>query len=454
MCLVAGTVYGWPALRQQLQHDGTTLDESSLGAIYTVGAFSAQGARIIAGFARDRFGTRIVTAACILCVAIGAFGIGWSGHSNTVVLTISLFILGLGSGAQLCVQPVAGLFPGISGTIISSLSGAFQISGLVFLALTSVTSNRKASFTFYSACLVVLAIVSFFVLPKGTSFVPEPDDGTEKKSLEAKEDVQFGVDDTVELTNGFSSSLREISNALPPKEEAEQMQEEGSLHTEDKQETPADPEDCTKKVNEGESVEQTSDAVHSPSAMEQLRSWENILLCTWFSICLIPIQYYIGSIGFQLEDKGDDDGFYSDLFSILYAAASIVSPLGGYLADRFGLGFTQGLATAMLASSLVVLASDADLKVQVIGLAFYGSGTLFIFGMFFANLGIRFGYTHFGTLSGVSVFVSAIVSLIQYPLISLASDGKSKSVNLALAALLMSQQPYCMWLHRREKNDS
>ena len=52
---------------------------------------------------------------------------------------------------------------------------------------------------------------------------------------------------------------------------------------------------------------------------------------TWFSILVIPYQYYVASIGYQLEQKGDDDGFYTNLFMIIYGLGALLSPLGGAL---------------------------------------------------------------------------------------------------------------------------
>jgi LAT3 family solute carrier family 43 protein 3 len=87
-----------------------------------------------------------------------------------------------------------------------------------------------------------------------------------------------------------------------------------------------------------------------PSALEQMKSAEHILLTPWLS----TPQYFVGSIGFQLEEKGDDDGFYNFLFSITYAAGIVVAPVGGYMADNLGLGITQGVATLLCAFSLFV----------------------------------------------------------------------------------------------------
>jgi LAT3 family solute carrier family 43 protein 3 len=151
-CIIAGVVYGWPALRQQLKDEGTTLTEKQLGAIFTVGAGSTQGGRFLTGLARDRFGTRLTACASFLMCTAGSLGMAVSDPSNGIALGAYLFALGLGSGVILCVAPVAGLFPNNAGSILASPTGAYQISGgLVFLALCNPSNNRLASFLGFAA---------------------------------------------------------------------------------------------------------------------------------------------------------------------------------------------------------------------------------------------------------------------------------------------------------------
>jgi hypothetical protein len=185
------------------------------------------------------------------------------------------------------------------------------------------------------------------------------------------------------------------------------------------------------------------------TTLQQMLSWEYIGLVAWFSACLVPMQYYIGSIGFQLEEKGDEDGFYASLFTIVYAGAALVAPLGGMVSDRLGLGWAQGVSTLFVAASFFVLSSRGTLPVQVVGLVCYGVGRMFVFGFYFGNIGKRFGYTHYGTLSGIGLFLSAIVSLLQYPLLTAAADGLpvNASVGIGLVCLI----PYCVWLCVNER---
>eukprot|EP00977_Amphora_coffeiformis_P016157 scaffold4927_cov139-Amphora_coffeaeformis.AAC.17 len=460
--LVAGLVYGWPAMRKQLLEEGTDLDEKQLGAIFTVGAWSSQGGRFFAGLARDRLGTRKTAVVCYICATLGTFGLALSDANNTLALAFSFFAVGLGSGVMLCVQPVAELFPKNAANSMFLLTGAFLISGLIFLALTSAVSGsnggRQASLLAFSAVLVILTALAWVMLPNGISFKPEKgispkeEEKSWRKSLERAESTvsttSMADDDEEDDEANGSAIFFETKMKTKQDSDIENVKEEERKAT-----SPELP-----KTKEVSMLAVETEAVSPPTAWQQALSVEFALLCLWFSVCVVPLQYYVGSIGFQLERKGDDTGFYTDLFSIIYASTSVVAPLAGYLVDQFGLGISQGVATAATAASLAILALDEiTLNAHVLGMLFYGIARLYVYSTFFSNIGKRFGYTNFGTLSGVGLVVSAIISLVQYPLIALSDDGHDVAVNVGCVIALLALEPYCIWLFRREKkvaNDS
>lgn len=272
----------------------------------------------------------------------------------------------------------------------SSISGAFQISGLVFLILTSGDINRRLIFTGYAMLISVLVFIAILILPSGKS---------------------FNLDDEVPV-------LEPDELLLSSKKRRKSL------------------------------------SASAPSASSQLRSLEYCLLTFWFSACVLPLQYYIGTIGFQLESKGDVDGYYTYMQQITYAGSAIVSPVLGLFADKFGLGVAQGTGTLLSALSLLILSNDSiPLNMQVLGLMFYAVGRMLIFTMYFTNIGQRFGYHNFGTLVGIGLVTSAIVSLLQYPLIDLAGITHFSEMNIACGGIFAVLLPYCVWLNAKEKRE-
>jgi len=414
--LATGTVYGWPALRRDLIRSGD-LSESQLGAIFTAGAWSVQGGRFFAGFktynplvdcavltllhlataglARDAFGTMRTVIVILTFVIVGTLLIATAGPSDVLSLACGMFMLGLGSGAQLCVQPVAELFPGNPSAFMASLSGAFQISGMVFLVLLSV-GTRSGAFKWYAVAVFVLLLFSAWLLPREGSFVATREE-------EGPTVARFVVG-------------------------------------------------CEEELSPREVTERTEGKGNGTTKSGQLQSTEYAALLLWFSIAVTPAQFYVLSIGYQLEFRGDDEGTYMRIFLLIYALGFLVSPLFGMLADKFGMGVSHGLSASFLALALGFLALPYDwpIDLQIAGFIFYSVGRLSVWGMFFSNIGRRFGYENFGLLAGSGLLVSAVVSVLQYPLYTLAINGNLRSVNIGLVVALIATFPYAAWLRNIE----
>ena len=117
-----------------------------------------------------------------------------------------------------------------------------------------------------------------------------------------------------------------------------------------------------------------------------------------------------------------------------------------------GLGVAQALASVLTSMSLLILSINNNLDYQIIGMICYASGRLWTFANFFSNIGKRFGYKYYGTLAGLGLIISAIISIAQYLLIALAVDGKEFYVNVfSCIGILIVSLPYCAWLGMREK---
>ena len=347
------------------------LTEKQLGAVFTCGAWSVQGGRFLVGLARDAYGTRVTVCSCLVLVVLGSTLVATCASDDFPGMCFGMLFLGMGSGAQLCVQPVTGLFPERSSTAMATLSGAFQISGLVFLLCSGIGgagAGRLGAYLTHAALVAALMMVAARALPAGNSFRLEEDD-----EIDEKENI---VD--------VGGSAGEAAPA------------------------PGEPRHF-----------------HKRSLRDLMMSDEYICLLVWFSVVVTPSQYYVLSIGYQLEQKGDADGEYTRAFTLMYGISAIFAPLGGAVADRFGIGFAQLVATTLTAASLFALLSPS-LPLQIPGIAAYSVGRLFIFAMFFSNIGRRLGFTHYGALVGTGMLTSAVVSMLQYPLFTAGLEGGAR----------------------------
>ena len=254
----------------------------------------------------------------------GSLGLAFCSPNSVWQLSASLVMIELGSGAQICVFPVAELFDN-PGVVMGLLSGCFNLSAMLFPMFFAISKDRRLCIGgVYAALIGLLCIAGYLLLPTGLSFLLD-------------EDEDEGSNQDGKLTEvAVATSTKLVINARE------------SLNDSD----PLD----TDKV--------------SVSAIQQMKSIEYICIVAWFVVSVVPLQFYAGSIAFQLEEKGDNEGRYVSLFSIFYAASPVSSPVGGFLSDHFGAGFTQGVATVMSFTPFLVLLLGG-LSTQIIGMISY-----------------------------------------------------------------------------------
>ena len=421
------------------------MTENELGAVFTCGAWSVQGGRFLVGLARDKYGTRNTVVTCLAMVCVGSVLIATSGSGNLAGMCFGMLFLGMGSGAQLCVQPVASLFPEATLTAMASLSGAFQLSGLVFLVCSQVGNTgakRVGAYLGHAVLVSVLLGVSVKVLPKGVSFTEEVNTDNEGTGDPGSHNTKGGdTERGIGIGDGDAAPVAAVDVSLQTLHVSSPNQ---ALLTVPTHALPPAPAPTTRLV---------SPAAHFGKPRSALfASDEFLALAVWFSVMVTPSQYYVLSIGYQLERMGDDTGRFTTAFGLIYGGSAPLAPLAGLLCDKCGVGFAQLVATALSATGFAFLFID-DLNSQYFGMACYSVGRMMLFATFFANVGRRFGYTHYGSLVGTGMLTSAICSMAQYPgyQLALSGDEELKNVNAVCFALTVSCVPYCVWLGRRER---
>ena len=423
---LGGLIYAFPTLRSNLlEEEESELSETQLGLIFTMASWGNLSAGFVIGILRDELGTRRAVMMCMLFAICGTVGAAFCSADSTWQLCISLVLVELGSGAQVCVLPVAELFEH-SGVVLGVLTGVFNVSALIFpLLFNFISKDRRVAFGAYGIFVGILAILSYAMLPQGLSF-----------------HMQSTYKDTPSLSEKSSILLSQNDKENDSEEDGNKNFEcEGSvanIGTEDFLPT---------------SEQDTNNDDSKVSALEQMRSIEYVALLLWFNVSIVSLQYYAGSIGFHLVNKGDDSGKYETFFPILYAASAVFAPLIGLLSEYIGLGFTQATATILIATSFILLVLDDLVPTQIVGMVCNVFGRLITFAMFYGNIGARFGYDNIGVLLGVGTIIAALVSLIQYPIIDAATSGSAFSVNVVSGVIVIIGLPYCIWLGIKEASE-
>ncbi len=419
-------MYGFPALRYTLlEEEGSSLTEKDLGLVFTIGAGGNLCASFVVGLLRDRIGTRNAVQFAIILVICGSLGLAFCSPNSAWQLCVSLVFMELGSGAQICVLPVAELFDN-PGAVLGLLSGAFNVSALLFPLLFTISTDRRIGAGGYATIVGVLGVVGYLLLPRGLSF------HNEESSIDGDK-PEFPVKNST--TSEKKTDIDGIQTY--PLRKSTDCKEELLIGSEDF--LPSN-------------IDETGIEKTSPSTMQQIKSVEYICVLAWFTISVLPLQYYAGTLGWQLNAKGDVDGKYASLFAIFLAVSPALSPFVGFISDHFGVGFAQGIGTLMTSIPFILLMTDG-LSIQVLGMVCYTLGRMLVFTMFFSNIGARFGYDNIGTLVGIGAVTSASLSFVQYPMISVASLGYLTLVNIVCAAVMMCLLPYCIWLGCKEVSE-
>lgn len=348
--LVSGVVYGWPSLRLMLVREGVLADrcdaeatahgsgvcgaqDLALGVAFTVGAWTVQGGRFLGGVLRDATGTRVAAAASAAAAAVGALALALAGPSDAVAVAVGFGLVGMGSSLQLAVQPVAKLFPYNRSLVTGLLSVAFQASGGVLLLLGAIADGResahyrRALLGAYASVAAAVALVAVVLLPAGIDFA----EVLTEKELDGP---AGGAAPAPKATTPPSSRSPSLPPPLPPP------------------------------------------PLEGLPFRAQLCSREYIYLTLWFSAVVVAIQYYVVSVGPQLEavfdaesdDESDDsiDGGgnmsrgqrLTRWYSLCYFLVCPTAGISGWMCDRLGFGPVLLANTSLVAASFLCLSSD------------------------------------------------------------------------------------------------
>jgi hypothetical protein len=187
---------------------------------------------------------------------------------------------------------------------------------------------------------------------------------------------------------------------------------------------------------------------------------EFYLYVVFFTVCIVRFQFYIGTVGTQMDALGQaPDAPYSKLFgTILPLGFFSVFAIGALLDTR---GVVAGMSSlTALACALSLLALVPSLPLQPLTFVVFAAFRGFLFCNMTVYLSTVFGYAHLGSLIGTLTTVGGLVGLTQSPLLLWAYDAADPATperanftppNLLMLALTLAAWAWPVWLARRAR---
>eukprot|EP00297_Palpitomonas_bilix_P003132 CAMPEP_0113898984 /NCGR_PEP_ID=MMETSP0780_2-20120614/19734_1 /TAXON_ID=652834 /ORGANISM="Palpitomonas bilix" /LENGTH=578 /DNA_ID=CAMNT_0000891011 /DNA_START=106 /DNA_END=1842 /DNA_ORIENTATION=- /assembly_acc=CAM_ASM_000599 len=495
---IAGVVFGWPSLESLYLRRGVfnqTCNASTvaveckdqdlkLGQIFLAGSWSVQGGRLINGIVYDRLGHHVgATVAGGTCL-MGALMLAFS--SNELPLFIpGMFLLGWGGPLfQLIAQNGAALVPKYRTTIITIYSGLFNSSSYVFLIMNAVNLSFGVSdsvlFLVFSGFIFLLFVMTFlFIPPVGNNFfrlqqklgVAVAPFGSPKlggrrlqgtipsQRVQPRPDSEEGsLRNSPVPTVGSPRSL-ELQDIESPS-----ASEQGANKTVSASRSFAGPASGQDRVSTKEDKDNEDPRENIPSYKKQTFSLDFITVLIFFMVHNLTVQFEVVSVGGRMralvEHEQNLNGTFVPLsadnlilaFNACLGSVVVLNPLLGLMIQKIGFGAFFYFINVLYAL-YNILSIFLPSYLQPIPFILYALARTGLYGNFFSYCAGRFGFSHFGTHTGVAGLLTAVFTLLQYPLLSLTLDvfdGNYDVVHYMLGGLSLPLLACCEYMRRRD----
>ncbi|CAH0485532.1 unnamed protein product [Peronospora farinosa] len=428
--LGAGVIFGWTSLvpmleKERIYHEFCKTEETicteqndQLQYAFTMAVSSSMWSNLFLGLVFDKFGPRVTKSVSLVALITGALCMGNAHYrcsisyrqsicsactTRTILLTFlckysfrvnaeghDLVLYGMvlvgfsGPGIQLSAIHMANLFPEATALVACFIVGGLQLSFLIFtlfnLAYMHLQLSMATVFEMYAGALFLSLI--------GT-LLTEPDIPFDIVPSEEHELLS-----PMRLPSVFKEEEVSLLLSTP---ELHQYRKSHSLPT--------------------DGIFFDGD-LHNRSFRTQVLSKPFLLIVLYFSILSLWCNFFLGSITGLLRWKGLPETEVVDLLgklAFILPGSIIFIPLVGYLLEKCGYTYSSLLCTIAALCFTVMLSSMSTVWI-VAGFITYAFFRTIMFPLLFAYLGHRFGFQHYGALSGIAFGIGGIMGLLQTPI--------------------------------------
>uniref|UniRef100_A0A2K6KTV6 Solute carrier family 43 member 3 n=1 Tax=Rhinopithecus bieti TaxID=61621 RepID=A0A2K6KTV6_RHIBE len=437
----AGILFGWPSLVFVFKNEDYFKDlcgqdagpignatgqadckaqDERFSLIFTLGSFMNNFMTFPTGYIFDRFKTTVARLIAIFFYTTATLIIAFTSAGSAVLLFLAMPMLTIGGILFLITNlQIGNLFGQHRSTIITLYNGAFDSSSAVFLIIKLLYEkgiSLRASFIFLSVCSTWHVARTFLLMPRGHIPYPLPPN------------YSYGV--------GWTGQSKPI--LLSPLE------------------TPG----------KGQKQEPRSFWSY---ALSRRFAWHLV----WLSVIQLWHYLFIGTLNSLLTNMAGGDmarvSTYTNAFAFTQFGV-LCAPWNGLLMDRLKQKYQKearktgsstlavalcstvpSLAlTSLLCLGFALCASVPVLPLQYLTFILQVISRSFLYGSNAAFLTIAFPSEHFGKLFGLVMALSAVVSLLQFPIFTLIkgplqNDPFYVNVMFMLAILLTFVHPFLVY---------
>nr|KAF6467845.1 solute carrier family 43 member 3 [Rousettus aegyptiacus] len=406
--------------------------------IFTLASFMNNFMTFPTGYIFDRFKTTVARLIAIFLYTSATLTIAFISADSALLLFLAMPMLTVGGILFLITNlQIGNLFGKHRSTIITLYNGAFDSSSAVFLIIKLLYEkgiSLRASFIFLSVCSVWHVGRTFLLMPRG--HIPYPLPPYYSYGLSSWSCLRGKKKETVE-SKKLNLQSKEF---LSPKED-----------------TPGP-------------VQQQEARSFWSYVFSQRFAWHLV----WLSVIQLWHYLFIGTLNNLLTKLavGDRDlvSSYTNAFAITQFFGVLCAPWNGLLMDRLKQKYQKearrtgspdsaaalrsavpSLAlTSLLCLGFALCASIPILPLQYVTFILQVISRSFLYGGNASFLTLAFPSEHFGKLFGLVMALSAIVSLLQFPIFMLIggplqNDPLYVNVTLVLFSLVTLVHPLLVY---------
>lgn len=493
-------MFGWPSLSGMLKDLGNfdsgcnqpagepcKSQERSLALLWTLGIFTLNCGPVVMGLVLDFIGPKLtgILGVFLNMVALVLFGASSSAGFNAFIP--AAILLGLGNITfHLAQFHISALFPRSRGLVasvfVAGYTGCGIIMYLLMLIFDSAGSSQKAYRTImwcYAAVCSLWIPLLAWMMPShsfrvGMMYLRRSDWTFEvrlrtefaRHYRRATSLQDFVAASSLHLENGTSSRRPGQGRGAPDVAQHGISQEHAAgqpdrpsdvvaarCTSEGDQEQDAFAGQLPQDISWGPLVFEARRFVElrKKTFSEQFWSTEALGMGIFYTLNVFIMQFYLGTLRVQLENKGDT-GQMTDFANIIVAFAFFAVPVIGWLLDKKGYGITLGTINGLnLVSS--ILQAIPNLQVQVLTLITWMVSRFFMYSSYFAIFGNLFGFKNFGKLVAADNIVNSLFGLLQYPLTNLGLHSGFAVINIVQAVVLLPLFLFAFFMYRWENSD-